>query len=375
MRWLSLSLLLSTSAYAAPIELVHQGRLLDTEGSPLNGSLSIVVTLYNDPIGSEEANQLFQETFSTTTLLDGYYTLRLGTDTPNRLQSEVFAATDVYLELSVEGEADPERTLLHHVPLAAYAQTSGGVTLDSSGLLATPCSPLGALVFDTSLDFLKVCSSQGWSGASGPVPIITSGAGRAYADGTHAITCDGYLNPDLGYAYAGQTGDSTYTIDPDGPGTGVSPFDVECDMTGGGWTVLNHNFVGGTIPNKSVEAPSELYQTLTYPQSNTQIQALMAIVTQTSQSFHKNCRDSLINEDYGSSYTRFELPNGTFVNSTQALWGGGSKRDCDFNDAVNRVSSITFVDTPNIPIMAIWGGDSGSALEVSTFQIGAFRAR
>jgi hypothetical protein len=31
-------------------------------------------------------------------------------------------------------------------------------------------------------------------------------------------------------------------------------------MTGGAWTVLEHNFVGLTIPNKSVESPAEVYR-------------------------------------------------------------------------------------------------------------------
>ena len=38
------------------------------------------------------------------------------------------------------------------------------------------------------------------------------------------------------------SGDGIYTIDPDGSGTGVDPFDVSCDMTtdGGGWTMMLH---------------------------------------------------------------------------------------------------------------------------------------
>ena len=36
----------------------------------------------------------------------------------------------------------------------------------------------------------------------------------------------------------GDIGDGFYTIDPDGTGIGNDPFDVYCDMTGGGWTRL-----------------------------------------------------------------------------------------------------------------------------------------
>lgn len=41
---------------------------------------------------------------------------------------------------------------------------------------------------------------------------------------------------------AGNTGDGIYTIDPDGKNTGINPITVTCDMTNGGWTLINNQF-------------------------------------------------------------------------------------------------------------------------------------
>ncbi|MCP4238960.1 MAG: collagen-like protein, partial [bacterium] len=45
----ALASLLAGSAMAAPIELSHQGRLLDSTGHPIDGSHNLDVALYDAP--------------------------------------------------------------------------------------------------------------------------------------------------------------------------------------------------------------------------------------------------------------------------------------------------------------------------------------
>ena len=65
--------------------------------------------------------------------------------------------------------------------------------------------------------------------------IVTSGAGRNWADGTYASSCLGYLNGNSTHSYAGATGSGAYTIS-----VGGVPTVVWCDMAsdGGGWTLV-----------------------------------------------------------------------------------------------------------------------------------------
>jgi hypothetical protein len=86
-------------------------------------------------------------------------------------------------------------------------------------------------------------SAQGTVGAmasySFEVPVVAladMGSYRAWADGTYASSCEGYIRSgSLSYPYQGAVGDGVYRLNQNG-----TAKDVYCDMTrdGGGWVLL-----------------------------------------------------------------------------------------------------------------------------------------
>jgi len=116
------------------------------------------------------------------------------------------------------------------------------------------------------------------------------------------------------------SGDGVYTIDPDGYATGLSPFDVTCDMTtdGGGWTMIEYaadlafqnHFSGGDSWRK-------LSSDFTFVLSAAQIQAIQDNSTEGSQLYVGRC-EHVIHYYYSAdtNYTYafgFELWDGTLT--------------------------------------------------------------
>ena len=111
-------------AHATPTTVVHQGRLLDASGVGVQGSQGATFRLYP----SQDAvvgTDVWEET-GTLQLVDGYYTVVLGNDTP--LDSALLASNlELWLEVDLDS-APLQRARLHAVPYALSADGARTLT-------------------------------------------------------------------------------------------------------------------------------------------------------------------------------------------------------------------------------------------------------
>lgn len=105
--------------------------------------------------------------------------------------------------------------------------------------------------------------TAGYSFAVAPVGVVDFGGYRAWADGTYAQSCEGYIRSGSEeHPYQGATGSGAYRIAP----PGAAPFDAYCDQVsdGGGWTRVALQYE--TSPVVWTGATSGLSYTLAQPQ-------------------------------------------------------------------------------------------------------------
>lgn len=222
---------LGAPALAAPVQLVHQARVLDAAGAPVNGQVDLVVALCPNPspTGGEACHA---EAFPGTVAADGYVSVVLGLD--GSLQHGFFDAPALWVALSADGgatELSPRQPLLGPPPRPGMLYLGGPGTCGPAG------QGEGAVAYQSGA--LMFCDGAAWRTVSTAPVIVEDGGARRWSDGSYAASCEGYIRPDSGGIYAGATGSAVYRIDPDATGP-IAPFDVWCDMVtaDGGWTLL-----------------------------------------------------------------------------------------------------------------------------------------
>jgi hypothetical protein len=225
-----LSLLVASTAYAAPIELTYQGRLLDSSGEPLNTPTTVTVTLHG-PSGV-----VHTEEFTSVTVVSGYFTVILGSS--SALEADLFLSPPLEVELS-SGSTFFGRTPFVSVGHAGVADVTRRVIVEGAAAPGS-CTEDGQIAWDTTLNTLRVCIDRSWrTGSDAPdgVVLTETNGQLSYSDGSAAPSCAEYAQPGLGYAAA--TSNGAYDIEV----AGVR-YPVYCDIDRGGLT-----FTTGAVAN------------------------------------------------------------------------------------------------------------------------------
>ena len=167
------------------------------------------------------------------------------------------------------------------------------------------------------------------------------------------------------------SGDGTYDLDLDGPDNGTDPFNVECDMTNGGWTLFHHDSEAQyTVQGIEAGYPGGHQKTLTYTVDEAIIVIALAAATDAEQYLYKDCYGSGIWPNGGGSYSWWQDMAGDDITS---YWPGGSAA-CDLNDNVWRANGGNVTVAADLPIKNVYTGDT-TAPEQALMTIGPLRVR
>ncbi len=217
-----LLLALTTQASAVPLELTHQGRVLNATGVPLNGPSPMTVAVYAASTGG---SSLWTETFTSVDIEDGRYSLQL-----TSLESADFDGSTRYLQVTVDGVIQLPRTPILSVP---YAIRAGAVTLsDEPG----PCTSEAAGTLRFTGGTLQLCDGVDVDWQTVQTNASTNGTTAERA----GQTCQS-IKTEFPSSVTG-----AYFIDPENDG---SPFQAYCDMVsdGGGWTLVSRVVLNANI--------------------------------------------------------------------------------------------------------------------------------
>ncbi len=211
-----LTLIGPAQAAEVPLEMTHQGRLMDSAGVPLDGLHDLDLKLYDTPSGG---TPVWEESFSNLVFDGGFYDITFGQTGGNELSAGLFDGGEVYVGLAVD--AGPEltpRPPLVSVPYAIVADTAAN--LDGGTVNATEVSVNGTTVIDSS-------GNIDWGAVSGAPSGITDLAGLGCADGEVMLYASGAWTCGVSNAHLHNAADiSAGTIDIARLPVGIGTTDV-----------------------------------------------------------------------------------------------------------------------------------------------------
>jgi hypothetical protein len=235
---------LTAGASAVPGTLTQQGRLFSSDGDPVDGEVTIIFTIYDDPDDSDEANVLWTES-QDISLDDGYFSAQLG-EVEELDPDDVFDGSVRYLGVTVGSDSEMSpRQAITSVP---YAFHSGHATQadDADHADAADAAPWGGLS-----GFPDLCSSGSYlrgfnsSGVAQCVsPVFHCDTVTAQGTGTNQnATCPagteltgggcfgGSSSNTLWGTYNATSGSNVWTCIRTGTTSGVIAYALCCQIT------------------------------------------------------------------------------------------------------------------------------------------------
>lgn len=152
-----LSFLLLSLGHAIPQKLSQQGRLLDNNGSAIEGTQAISFRIYSSETGG---TPLWEEVLIED-LVEGYFSVILGANSLNPILEELLQADPLYLEIEVGnlGPLTPRKEL----SAAPYARVAGvSQEVDGGSVNATEVQINGSIVIDGSGSWVGPTISLDW---------------------------------------------------------------------------------------------------------------------------------------------------------------------------------------------------------------------
>jgi hypothetical protein len=131
---------ISSLAYAVPMTANYQGSLENADGEPLNATVSMTIALYDT---AQEGNALWIETHPQVEVIDGLFSVILGTLVPF---DENSLADERYLGVTVE--SDPEMTPRQELTSAFFAMRAAVAESVKTAAVETETIADGAVTAD-----------------------------------------------------------------------------------------------------------------------------------------------------------------------------------------------------------------------------------
>jgi hypothetical protein len=316
---ISLALALSAGAHAGQRQLVHQGRLLDALGAPVDGPTDLIVALYRSASGGSAH---FDEAFADVPVADGYFSLTLGTDPLTDALTDADVAGALWVGVSVGGVE------LSRQPVVAGV---GRFVAPSVASLATcDAANVGAIVLHSTAAAFYGCDGTGWA------LLGARNDGRS-AD-TAGTSCkqlqdDGHLSID-----------GSYWVAP--AGSAARQVWCEADIDGGGWTKILYSSGGRALSTASI-SPETLGATFAGAGKLPDVE-INALMTGSREMLAVYAPDPTkwVRVTWGASWVFDDLrSSGTLGGFCQDTGGGailrwdGSTATATYRDSVNAQSS------------------------------------